>query len=83
MFASARPFSAPVSGPRVDHHLMGLALQMRLYPITILVSGPSRANSRSISDLVMETHPAVGPKFSRARCRKTALPRPAIRGEVL
>ncbi len=51
-----------------------------LHPITILVSGPSRANRRSIADFVIETQPAVGPKFSRARCRNTALPRPAMRG---
>ena len=43
--------------------------------------GPSRRSNRSIADCVIETQPAVGPKFSRARCRNTALPRPAIRGE--
>lgn len=37
------------------------------YPITIFVSGPSRCNNRSIADCVIETQPAVGPKFSRAR----------------
>jgi len=49
----------------------------------ILVSGPSRANSRSMAGRVIETHPAVGPKLSRAKCKNTALPRPAIRGELL
>ena len=53
------------------------------HPITILVSGPSRAGSRSIADFVIETQPAVGPKFARARCKNTALPRPAMRGELL
>jgi hypothetical protein len=53
------------------------------YPITIRVRGPSRRNNCSIADRVIETQPAVGPKFSRARCRNTALPRPAIRGLVL
>ena len=52
-------------------------------PITIFVSGPSRFNNRSIDALVIEMHPAVGEKFSRARCRNTALPRPAMRGEWL
>src|SRR5690242_11774513 len=55
----------------------------RSYPITILVRGPSRRNRCSMDDLVMETQPAVGPKLSRARCRNTALPRPAVRGVVL
>ena len=52
-------------------------------PITILVSGPSRANSCSIADFVIETHPAVGPKLPRARCRNTPLPRPLTGGELL
>ena len=34
-------------------------------------------------DFVIETHPAVGPKLSRAKCKNTALPRPATRGELL
>ena len=51
--------------------------------MTILVCGPSRCNSRSIAECVMETQPAVGPKFFRARCRKTALPRPGTHGIVL
>ena len=55
----------------------------RPQPITILVCGPSRRSSRSIADFVIETQPAVGPKFSRAKCKNTALPRPAMRGEVL
>jgi hypothetical protein len=53
------------------------------HPITIFVSGPSRASKRSIADFVIDTQPAVGPKFSRARCRNTALPRPLMRGEQL
>jgi hypothetical protein len=36
-----------------------------------------------MADFVIETHPAVGPKLSRAKCRNTALPRPAMRGELL
>ena len=53
------------------------------HPITIFVRGPNRCNNRSIAGFVIETHPAVGEKFSRVRCRKTALPRPAMRGELL
>jgi hypothetical protein len=53
------------------------------YPITIFVSGPSRCSKRSIAAFVIETHPAVAEKFSRARCKNTALPRPAMRGELL
>jgi hypothetical protein len=53
------------------------------HPITILVSGPSRCSNHSIADFVIETHPAVGEKFGRARCKNTALPRPAMRGELL
>jgi hypothetical protein len=34
-------------------------------------------------DAVIETHPAVGEKFTRAKCRNTALPRPTTRGLVL
>jgi len=49
-------------------------------PITILVCGPSRASNRSIAGLVIDTQPAVGKKPGRARCRNTALPRPAMRG---
>lgn len=49
----------------------------------ILVRGPMLCNSRNIADRVMATQPAVGPKFGRAKCRNTALPRPAIRGRVL
>jgi len=45
-----------------------------------LVCGPSRRNNRSIEVMVMETQPAVGEKLVRARCRNTALPRPAMRG---
>jgi hypothetical protein len=51
--------------------------------MTILVRGPSRRNTCNIADLVMAIQPAVGPKFSRARCKNTALPRPATRGRVL
>ena len=51
--------------------------------MTILVCGPIRRNNRSIAGFVIETHPAVGKKFMRAKCRKTALPRPAIRGAAL
>jgi hypothetical protein len=36
-----------------------------------------------MAGFVIDTHPAVGPKFSRAKCRNTALPRPAMRGELL
>ena len=50
------------------------------HPITILVSGPSRLSSRSIAPFVIDTHPAVGEKSLRARCKNTALPRPAMRG---
>ena len=46
----------------------------------IFVCGPIRRNSRSMADFVIETHPAVGEKLVRARCRNTALPRPAMRG---
>ena len=46
----------------------------------ILVRGPIRRNRRSIDDFVIETQPAVGEKLARARCRNTALPRPAMRG---
>jgi hypothetical protein len=49
----------------------------------IFVAGPIRRNSRSIEAFVIETQPAVGEKFGRARCRNTALPRPAMRGAVL
>ena len=35
------------------------------------------------ADFVIETQPAVGEKLVRARCRNTALPRPAIRGPAL
>jgi hypothetical protein len=52
-------------------------------PISILVSGPSRFSNRSIAFLVIDTHPAVGEKSLRARCKNTALPRPAMRGRVL
>jgi hypothetical protein len=53
------------------------------HPMMIFVRGPIRRKSCSIADLVIETQPAVGKKFGRARCRNTALPRPATRGEVL
>src|SRR3982074_2680296 len=53
------------------------------YSITIFVSGPSRRNSCSIADFVIDTQPAVGEKFWRARCKNTALPWPAMRGWVL
>jgi hypothetical protein len=36
-----------------------------------------------MADFVIETQPAVAEKFVRARCRNTALPRPAIRGALL
>ena len=36
-----------------------------------------------MADFVIETHPAVGEKLGRARCRNTALPRPATRGPAL
>jgi hypothetical protein len=49
----------------------------------IFVCGPIRRNNRSMADFVIETHPAVGEKLGRARCRNTALPRPAIRGARL
>jgi hypothetical protein len=52
-------------------------------PITILVRGPSRRSNRSIADGVIDTQPAVGPKFSRAKWKNTALPRPLMRGEWL
>jgi hypothetical protein len=52
-------------------------------PIMIFVCGLIRRNSRSIADFVIETHPAVGEKLVRARCRNTALPRPAMRGAAL
>src|SRR3569623_1215897 len=52
-----------------------------LYGLSI--SGPMRASNRSIAPRVMPTHPAVGAKLSRARCRNTALPRPGIVGRVL
>ena len=51
--------------------------------IVILVCRPIRRNSRSMDDFVIETQPAVGEKLCRARCRNTALPRPAIRGAAL
>jgi hypothetical protein len=47
------------------------------------VGGPIRRNSRSMLDFVIETHPAVGEKLGRARCRNTALPRPATLGPAL
>src|SRR3954454_18193884 len=53
------------------------------HSMTILVRGAILCNRRSIAGRVMATQPAVGPKLGRARCRKTALPRPAIRGRVL
>jgi pyridoxal phosphate enzyme (YggS family) len=56
---------------------------LKNHPITILVSLPSRFSSRSIAPFVIDTHPAVGEKSVRARCRNTALPRPAMRGLVL
>jgi hypothetical protein len=56
---------------------------LALHPIEILVHGPSRRSKWSIAGFVIETHPAVGAKFSRARWKNTALPRPAMRGEVL
>ena len=43
----------------------------------------SRASSRSIDACVIAMQPAVGAKPGRARCRNTALPRPAMRGRVL
>ena len=49
----------------------------------ILVCGPIRRNSRSIEDFVIDTQPAVGAKLLRARCKNTALPRPATRGAAL
>jgi hypothetical protein len=52
-------------------------------PIMIFVCGPIRRNSRSMLDFVIETHPAVDEKLGRARCRNTALPRPATRGPAL
>ncbi|MCA6123355.1 hypothetical protein J6500_15825 [Bradyrhizobium sp. WSM 1704] len=52
------------------------------YPITIFVPGPIRRNRRSIEAFVIEMQPAVGEKFGRARCRNTALPRPAMRGPL-
>src|SRR5438876_6832812 len=54
-----------------------------IHPITIRVFGPIRASRRSMAGFVIATQPAVGEKFFRARCRNTALPRPAIRGRVL
>jgi len=52
-------------------------------PIMILVCGPIRRNSRSMLDFVIETQPAVAEKLERAKCRNTALPRPATRGPAL
>jgi hypothetical protein len=49
----------------------------------ILVCGLIRRNSRSMEDFVIETHPAVAEKLLRARCKNTALPRPATRGALL
>ena len=49
----------------------------------ILVRGLIRRNRRSMDDFVIETHPAVGEKFVRARCKNTALPRPLMRGAAL
>ena len=49
----------------------------------IFVCGLIRRNSRSMADFVIETHPAVGEKLVRARCRNTALPRPAIAGRCV
>ena len=74
-----------VQGPRRgrDLFLVKHGFDVPIYPITIRVCGPSRANSRSMADWVIETQPAVGEKSCRARCRNTALPRPAIRGAVL
>ena len=43
---------------------------------TIRVRRVSRASRRSIAPRVIAMHPAVGAKPGRARCRKTALPRP-------
>jgi hypothetical protein len=56
------------------------ASALRAYPMTIFVCGLIRRNKRSIEDFVIETQPAVGEKLFRARCRNTALPRPAMRG---
>ena len=53
-----------------------------LHPITIRVRGPILRNKRNMLDSVIETHPAVGEKFMRARCRNTALPRPAEGAEA-
>ena len=72
-----------VTPPRSGCHRAWLISLERRQPITILVSGPSRSSSRSIADRVIETQPAVGAKFSRARCRNTALPRPAMRGAAV
>src|SRR5882757_4342358 len=57
--------------------------RIMLEPIMIFVCGPIRRNRRSIDDFVIETQPAVGEKLLRARCRNTALPRPAMRGAAL
>ena len=51
--------------------------------LVIFVLGLSRASRRVRFGRVIATQPAVGPKLSRARCRNTALPRPAMRGRVL
>src|SRR6266700_583603 len=48
------------------------------HPMMILVRVPKRRSNCTIADFVMETQPAVGPKLSRARCKNTALPRPAV-----
>src|ERR1039457_6389047 len=73
-----------VTQPRSDFgRALFLISRNGVHPITILVSGPSRRSNRSMADFVIETHPAVGPKLSRTKCRNTALPRPAMHGELL
>src|ERR1700694_206930 len=55
----------------------------RVHPITIRVSGPSRTRSRRKLSGASATQPAVGRNPGRAKCRKTALPRPGKRGRAL
>ena len=83
MINSAQSGAAACDERIPDYASLHPGYKIGVYPITIFVSGPSRRNNRNMVARVIETQPAVGEKFGRARCRNTALPRPAIRGWVL
>src|SRR6266702_6286514 len=65
-----------------DVHEVPRTIRQR-HPITIRVPGPSRTRSRRKLSGASATQPAVGRNPGLAKCRKTALPRPATRGRAL